>query len=52
MAEYKKRNGIILITTHDEQELDLCDRILIMRQGVLHEEDPTLRGDRLLEAIV
>lgn len=52
MAEYKKRNGIILITTHDEQELDLCDRILIMRQGILHEEDPSLRGDALLKAIV
>ncbi|MCQ2422074.1 MAG: ATP-binding cassette domain-containing protein [Lachnospiraceae bacterium] len=52
MAEYKKRNGIILITTHDEQELDLCDRILIMRQGVLHEEDPSLRGDALLKAII
>ncbi len=52
MAEFKKRNGIILITTHDEQELDLCDRILIMRQGVLHEEDPSLRGDELLKAIV
>ena len=52
MAEYKKRNGIILITTHDEQELDLCDRILIMEQGVLHEEDPSLRGDALLAAIL
>ena len=52
MAEYKKRNGIILITTHDEQELDLCDRILIMKQGVFHDEDPSLRGDALLKAIV
>ncbi len=52
MAEYKKRNGIILITTHDEQELDLCDRILIMKQGVLNEEDPSLRGDALLSKIM
>lgn len=51
LAEHKRRNGIVLITTHDEDELDLCDHILVMRDGVLREVDTSLRGDRLLKEL-
>ncbi len=32
---FKQRGGIILIVTHDTEELDLCDRCLILKGGVL-----------------
>lgn len=51
MEEFKKRKGIILITTHDEDELRICDRLLVMKEGVLSEADPSTHGDALLELI-
>ncbi len=48
LEEFKKRNGIVLITTHDEEELSLCDRILVMNEGRLREVDRNLRGQQLL----
>ena len=44
LTAYKRQGGTILITTHEEQELKLCDRLLILRDGKLTETDPTLRG--------
>lgn len=52
LEEYKKRNGIVIITTHDEEELQLCDHLLVMRDGVLREVDRTLRGRELLAEIM
>ena len=37
MASYQKMNGIIIMTTHDEQEIMDCDRCLIMKEGKLTE---------------
>ncbi len=51
MVDFKKRKGIILITTHDEDELRLCDHLLVMKDGVLSEADPATHGDALLELI-
>ncbi|MGN0165628.1 MAG: ABC transporter ATP-binding protein [Lachnospiraceae bacterium] len=48
LKEHLKRDGIIIITTHDEAELDLCNKLLVMKEGVLHEEDTSLRGAELL----
>ena len=37
LQRYKKAGGLLLLTTHDVQELSLCDQIYILRDGVLHE---------------
>lgn len=34
-ADYKKGGGIILLATHDVRELSLCDRLFILKDGVL-----------------
>lgn len=34
--EFKQRGGIILIVSHDLQELSLCDRCFILKEGILH----------------
>ncbi len=35
LADYKKRGGIIVLATHDVQELALCDVWYILKDGVL-----------------
>jgi len=37
LRQYKKAGGILLLTTHDVQELSLCDRWFILKDGVLEE---------------
>ncbi len=33
---YKKEGGILLMVTHDAQDLELCDECYILKDGVLH----------------
>lgn len=35
LTEFKARGGIILLTTHDIQELPLCDSLYILKHGTL-----------------
>lgn len=37
LKEYKKSGGIILLATHDVQELPLCDDLYILKDGVLEK---------------
>lgn len=37
MKSYQKMNGIIIMTTHDEQEIMECDRCLVMTNGEMIE---------------
>lgn len=37
MESYQKMNGIIIMTTHDEQEIMECDRCLMMKEGKITE---------------
>ena len=48
LAEHKRRGGIVLITTHDEEALSLVDKLMVMQDGYLREVDKHLRGDGLL----
>lgn len=48
---YKKAGGTMLIATHEESELDLCDRVYALTEGRCKEIDRTLRGEALTDAI-
>lgn len=37
LRKYKENNGIIIIASHEEKEIELCDRIYILKNGVLTE---------------
>lgn len=37
MKAYREKGGMILLTTHDEQEIMLCDRCYVMQNGMLKE---------------
>ena len=39
LKEYKNAGGIILLATHDAQELPLCDDLYILKNGVLEKFD-------------
>jgi ABC-2 type transport system ATP-binding protein len=37
LKEQTNRHGIVLITTHDESEIDSCDRLLLLEGGTIRE---------------
>lgn len=49
---YLNGGGTVLIITHDEEELELCDKVYVVKDGVLKETDRRLRGEQLLEEMV
>ena len=44
---YLEKKGTVVITTHEESELELCDSLYVMKDGRLSEVDRTLRGEEL-----
>lgn len=44
---YLERKGTVVITTHEEGELSLCSKLLVMKEGQLHQVDNRLRGEAL-----
>lgn len=51
LALYRQMGGTILLATHDEPDLDLCDRVYALSGGVSREISKTLRGEALLKQI-
>ncbi|MBQ8005530.1 MAG: ABC transporter ATP-binding protein [Clostridia bacterium] len=39
LKKHKDNGGIILLTTHDERELEICDKLFIIKEGVINEAD-------------
>lgn len=35
ILDFRSRGGIVIIATHEEQEINLCDKLYIMKNGVL-----------------
>ncbi len=48
LEDYLAKKGTVVITTHEEEELALCDKLYVMKNGVLHPADPALRGEALV----
>lgn len=47
LQAYLAHQGTVVIATHEESELALCDRLYVMKSGVLFPADKTLRGEAL-----
>lgn len=47
LSLYLQKKGTIVIATHEEQELTLCDHMYVMKVGRLDEVDKSLRGKEL-----
>lgn len=48
---YLENGGTIIMTTHEEDEIALCDRILIMKEGRLSEVDSNLDMKTLISKL-
>lgn len=51
LLAYKKAGGIVLLTTHDVQDLSLCDAFYILKDGCLHPYAYDGDFHRLTEAL-
>ena len=51
LSIYLSNGGTILITTHEESELSLCNKLYLLKQGLLHQLSPTIRGEELINYI-
>lgn len=51
LCMYKQMGGTVLLATHDEIDLELCDKVYALNGGASREIDRTLRGEGLLNQI-
>lgn len=51
LAFYKEHGGTIIMATHEETDLELCEQVLCLRDGRCHPIPRTLRGQELLKEI-
>ena len=49
LSFYKEKGGTIIMATHEESDLELCEQVLCLRDGVCHPVERTLRGQALLQ---
>lgn len=52
LEEYKESGGTIILATHEESDLDICDKIYVLTDGRSREIDRTLRGDALMRQLL
>lgn len=48
MQDYTRKKGIIILSTHDESELQMCDRIYFMDKGRLRQIDKSVDLEALI----
>ncbi len=49
--QYQRMGGTVILATHDESDLEICDKVYVLRQGCISEIDRTLRGKELVEKL-
>ena len=49
--QYQKMGGTVILATHDEGDLEICDKVYVLRQGCISEIDRTLGGKKLVEKL-
>lgn len=51
LSLYKEKGGTIIMATHEECDLALCEQVLCLKDGECHKIEKTLRGEALLREI-
>lgn len=52
LVTFCKKGGTVIIATHDEMELEICNKMLMLKSGVLSEISSTLRGKELIDMFI
>lgn len=47
---YISTGGTVIIVTHDEEELKMCDTVYLLTDGILKQTDKNLKGEALLRS--
>jgi len=47
LKKYVEQGGIVIITTHEEPDLDMCNKILILHDGIVTSAPLNIRGSQL-----
>ena len=48
LNHYLTGGGTVILTSHDMEELALCTKLFILRDGILNREDPGISEERLI----
>lgn len=51
LISYKESGGTIILATHEENDLSICDKVYAVNGGKSTEIDKNLRGENLLRAV-
>ncbi len=51
LRSYLKSGGTVIMTTHDEGDLSLCTRLMLLKNGRLSELDREISGDELIKLL-
>lgn len=51
LKQYLAKGNSVILTTHEEADLDLCSRLYLLKDGVLLPQPVTLRGKKLLHML-
>lgn len=51
LQEFKKMGGTVLMATHEEGDLEVCDKVYVLKDGVSREIPVSLRGRALMEVL-
>lgn len=51
LSGYLNQGGTVLLTSHEERELDLCSHLFLMRNGSLRQTDAGIRAENLVKMI-
>lgn len=52
MEQYRKKQGILVITSHDEKEILFCDRCFLMTGGVLRELKEEEKNEHTIRQLI
>jgi ABC-type multidrug transport system ATPase subunit len=48
LKEYQSAGHTVIMSTHDAEDLDICDRLYLLKDGEINETDKAIRGAELL----
>lgn len=51
LADYKAQGGAVLIATHEESDLEICDKVYALHDGKSREINRFLRGEELINEL-
>lgn len=52
LMAYKKRGGMIILTSHEIEELSVCDQMYILKAGILNEISTGLSARQLMNFLI